>query len=75
MNYCDSLRMKMIFYPKKEKKRKLTKSKFSKVMHLFSKLGAFNFALSLFSGTSKINHPFSKKEKKKKERDKNPFQK
>ena len=40
-------------------------------MHLFSKLGAFNYALSPFSEANKVSHPFSKKEKEKKK----PFSK
>ena len=52
-----------IIYFKKEK-RKLTKSRIFKIMHLFSKLGAFSYALSLFSKTNQVNHPFSKKEER-----------
>ena len=50
----------------KEKKR-LTKSGFFKIMHLFSKLGAFGHALSYFFETNQVNHCFSKKIKEKRE--------
>jgi len=49
---------------KKEKARKLIKSRFFKVMHSSLKLGAFGHALSPLSGTSK-NHSFLFKKKKK----------
>ena len=56
-------------FPKKKKKEgreKLIKSRFSKVMHLSLKLGAFGYALSPLSRTSKNNSPLFKKKKKKK---------
>ena len=56
-----------LFQPKKKReKRKLTKSRFSKDKHLFSKLGAFSYALSPLSRTSKIHSSLSKEKKKKK---------
>ena len=56
---------------KERERRKLTKSRFSKDKNLFSKLGAFSYALSPLSRTSKIHSSLSKEKKKKK----NPFQK
>ena len=56
---------------RKEKKGKLTKPRFSKVMHLFSKLEAFIYALSSFFGTSKNQSSLPKKKKK----GENPFKK
>ena len=51
---------------KERERRKLTKSRFSKDKHLFSKLGAFSYALSPLSRTSKIHSSISKEKKKKK---------
>ena len=55
--------MHHLFQKKEEKKeRKLINSIFSKVMHLSLKLGAFDYALSPLSGTSKNHSPlFNKK--------------
>ena len=58
----------------KKRKRNLFFSlniKVFKIMHLFSKLGAFGYTLSPFSEANKVSHPFSKKKKKKRD----PFQK
>ena len=62
---------------KKEKeRRKLTKSRFSKDKNLFSKLGAFSYALSPLFGTSKNHSPlFQKKNNNNKIKEKKPFQK
>ena len=50
---------------KERERRKLTKSRFSKDKNLFSKLGAFSYALSPLSRTSKIHSSLSKEKKKK----------
>ena len=48
---------------KKKGKRKLIKSRFSKVMQLSLKLGAFSYVLSPLSGTSKNHPPLFKKKR------------
>jgi len=50
-----------------KEKRRLTKSRIFKIMHLFSKLGAFGHALSHFFETNQVEDPISKKIKKIKE--------
>ena len=52
-----------LFFKKKEK-RKLIKSRFSKVMHLSLKLWAFGYVLCPLSGTSKNHPPLFKKKGK-----------
>ena len=52
-----------ICFQKKKKKKKKTKSRFSEVIHLFSKAGAFSYALSPLSGTNKNHSPLFQKKK------------
>ena len=50
------------------KKKKKKKKRFSEVIHLFSKVGAFSYALSPLSGPSKNHSPLFQKKKKKMKR-------
>ena len=56
-----------LFSIKEKGKRKLIKSRIFKVMHSSLKLGAFGYALSPLSRTSKNHSLFFKKKKKRRE--------